>query len=74
MIRGFANQENVKHFEMLPNVTSNSFTIEQRAECLARNVSRISRKHKQKVHILAYSFAGVDARCATSLMDMHEHC
>ena len=41
---------------------------------MAKLVEKVSKKHKKRVHILAYSFAGVDARCAISLMGLDRYC
>ena len=74
MASSMLKQPNLRHFEVLPNVVSNTYSIEERAECLARKVEQISKKHKQRVHVVAHSFAGVDARCAISLNHMDEWC
>lgn len=50
------------------NVTSPMWTIEQRAEAMADQVAKISKKSGQPIHLIAHSFAGVDARYAISQM------
>lgn len=35
-----------------------------------RRIAKIAEDHGRKVHVLAYSFAGVDTRCAISLMGL----
>ena len=74
MERGLATQPNVENFQMMPNIVSNTHTIEQRAEQLADKVEKLSKKSGKRVHVLAYSFAGVDARCAASLQGMSDYC
>lgn len=68
-------QKNVHNFKVLPNVISFNHTIEQRAEQLSEKVAELYKKSgNQRVHILAYSFAGIDARCAVSLMGLSDYC
>ena len=49
------------------NVVSPRWNIEQRAEAMADSVAKAAKGHKNGVHLLAHSFAGVDARAALSL-------
>ena len=71
MERALASQDRLlKGVVMVPNVTSPMQSIESRAESIAEKVERISKKYDQKVHVIAHSFAGVDVRCAISMMGL----
>ena len=60
------------HF--VPNIVSANFTIEERAEQMARRVKRQSERiGVDKVHVVTHSFGGVDARAALRLYGMDEH-
>ena len=65
---------NIEKFHLVPNVTNISMTIEERAELMAKNLKSISQKHGwQKLHVIAHSFTGVDARAAISLYEASKH-
>ena len=71
----FKNQENVDsgqvHF--VPNIVSPLFTIEERAAHLTSKVRRKALEiESSTVHLVAHSFAGVDARVALSLNGLND--
>lgn len=57
----------------MPNITNISMDIEQRAQLLAQEIKKVSERHQSKVHVVAHSFTGVDARAAISLHGASEH-
>lgn len=69
-------QQNTSGVHLLINVVNPSFTIEERAHYLTEKVKQIMDKHpdkKARAHLQAYSFAGIDARCALSLNGLNEY-
>ena len=54
----------------MPIITNGTMTIEKRAEIIIDKVSKVTQQY-DKVHLVAHSFAGIDARCAISMMDFH---
>lgn len=58
---------------LVANVVSPLYSIEKRASLIKQKVEAISNKHNSKVHVVAYSFAGVDTRCAISLQGLDAH-
>jgi len=65
-------QPNKSSVHLVANVVSSSQTIEQRAAQISDRIAKISKNHGQPCHVLAYSFAGVDTRCAISLMGLNK--
>ena len=56
----------------MPNVVTPTATIEERAKALAEKLDMMAHKHNDKVHLVTYSFGGIDARAAISMFDAHE--
>lgn len=56
---------------MVANVVSSTHTIEQRAELINKRITKIAEENGP-CHVLAYSFAGVDTRCAISLQGLNK--
>ena len=75
LLSGFKQQPQVSksNIHLIPNIVSTNYTIEERAEQMARRVKKQSEKiGADKVHVVTHSFAGVDARAALRLYGMHE--
>ena len=69
-------QPNTSGVHLLINAVNPSFTIEERAYHLTEKVKKIMDKHpdkKARAHLQAFSFAGIDARCALSLNGLNEY-
>ena len=61
----------MKNIRWVGNLVSPMASIEERAESLAKNISALD---LTKVHLVAHSFTGVDARAALSLRnDLQKH-
>ena len=62
---------NVDKFYLLPNITSVSMTIEERAAQLAHSLNELADregfKEHHRAHLITHSFTGVDSRAALSL-------
>lgn len=59
---------------LLPNITSMSNRIEDRASNMAKHIKNmLQRTNSERCHLIAYSFAGVDARAAISIYGADEH-
>ena len=64
------NYNKVDNLILLPNITNVSMNIEQRGEALAKELKRVSKQHQgKKLHVIAHSFTGIDARAAISMFD-----
>lgn len=68
----FKAQSNVSSVNYVPNVVSPMATIEERGKALAQKLDAMAHKYNEKVHLVAYSFAGADARAAISMFGAHE--
>jgi len=73
MVQRMIQYNNVKKLVMLPNVTNISMSIDERSALLAQEIKKISERYESKVHVVAHSFTGVDARAAISLHNAHEN-
>jgi hypothetical protein len=72
IVHQFRNQENISSVKYIPNVVAPLATIEDRAKQLVQKLEKEAHEKKDRVHLVTYSFAGVDARAAISLFGGHE--
>jgi hypothetical protein len=72
LYKSLKSQENLgQPILLVANVTNPLMTIEQRAENLTQKIKKVTSKY-EKVHLIAHSFSGIDARCAISMMGLHK--
>ena len=71
IINQFKRQPNIGEVIFLPNVVSPMYSIEERGEALAERVVKLGKG--DKVHLVAYSFCGIDARAALSFNNLDSH-